>query len=120
MSAARKKQCQVMGRGHNPNLIAVRKSADARRRPGRLAEVEGTLLTVFFGPGEVLHARNHDPQRLLRIVKVGGVVDVPVDYPSLLRTYDGYQFSLLPGDGELEPCTDDPFGWKRRAAEGQP
>ena len=120
MSAARKKRCQVMGQGHNPNPIAVRRSADARRRPGRLAGVEDTLLTVFFGPGEVLRARNHDPERLVSIVRLGGVVDVPVDYPSLLRTYDGYQFSLLPGDGELEPCTDDPFGWKRRAAEGQP
>ena len=120
MSAARKKQCQAMGRGHNPNPIAVRKSADARRRPGTLTGVEGTLLTVFFGPGEVLHVRNHDPERLLRIVKLGGVVDVPVNFPSLLRTFGGYQFSILPGDCELEPCTDDPFGWKRRIAKDQP
>ena len=44
-------------------------------------------------------------------------MDVPTAYPSLLRTYNGYQFSILPGDEELQPCTDDPFGWKRRAAE---
>ncbi len=117
MSAARKKRCQVMGRGHHPNPIAVRRSADAPRRPGRLAEVAGTLVIVFFGPGEVLHVRNHDPKRILSIVKIGGVVDVPVDYPSLLRTYDGYQFSIRPGDEELEPCTGDPFGWKRQDAE---
>ena len=119
MTTARKITCKVMGRGHHPNPIAVRRSTGAQRRPGRLADVQGTLVTVFFGPGDVLHARNHDPERLHRIVGHGGVVDVPVDYPSLLRTYDGYQFSLLPGREELEPCTDDPSGWNRRAEEGQ-
>lgn len=104
MSAARKKRCQIMGRGHNPNPIAVRRSADAQRHPGRLAEVECTLVTVVFGPGKVLRARNHDPERLVSIVKLGGVVDVPVNFPSILRTYGGYQFSLLPGDEELVPC----------------
>jgi hypothetical protein len=117
MSAAKKIKCKIMGRGHHPNPIAVRRSTEAPRRPGRLAAVEGTLVTVFFGPGEVLFARNHDTERLLGIIRIGGVVDVPTAYPSLLRTYNGYQFSILPGDEELQPCTDDPFGWKRRAAE---
>jgi hypothetical protein len=118
MSAARKRRCQILGRGHQPNPIAVRRSAEAPRRPGRLAAVEGDLITVFFGPGEILYARNHDTERLRSIIPNGGIVDVPLAYPSLLRTYGGYQFSLLPGDEELEPCTDDPYGTKRRAPKG--
>jgi len=117
MSAATRFKCRVMGRGHNPNPTAVRRSAGAPRRPGRLAAVEGTLITVLLAPGEVLHARNHDTERLLRIVREGGVVDVPIAFPGLLRTYEGYQFSILSGGEELEPCTDDPFGWKVQPAE---
>ena len=91
-------RCGTFGNGHGVHPIPATRSATAPHEQGRLVAVEGVLITVVF-EDEVKDYRNHDPNRLIDIVGLGGRVDVCEHY-RLLRARGTYYFSI-----GMEPIT---------------
>ncbi len=101
----RPRHCQLYIPGHSVHFIQAKLSFDEPHREGRLAAVDGDLLTVDFGD-EIKQYRNCDPDRLLDIVGIGGGVSVCERY-SVLRTpsRDGnYLFCIAGVDEPWDPC----------------
>ena len=101
------RRCELYISGHTVHHIQALRSHDAEKRVGRLAAVEGNVITVDFN-GEIEHYRNHEPERLLEIIGIGGTVIVCSSF-SLLKSESGSCFSIAQDDGPWRPCDYQPL-----------
>jgi hypothetical protein len=86
------RHCELYRAGHTVHYIRANRSSVKHSRSGRLQKVVDNVLTVDFGD-EVKHYRNHDPERLVDIIRLGGIVHVCEPYV-ILRGAGGYCFSI--------------------------
>lgn len=98
------KRCRFFGAGHTVHWIPGNKSAGEEHRSGVLAAVEGNVITIDFGD-EIKEYRNHDPDRLLQIIKIGGRVAVCEEWVVLRAR--GYLFSSADIDRPWSECVND-------------
>ena len=99
--------CGTFGRGHDVPYLAAVKAHSKTPVQGRLAAVENTLIVLDFGKDGFRTFRNHHPQRLLSIIKIGGSAWAPDGYWSILRSGGGDCFSILPADEEWRACDQE-------------
>jgi hypothetical protein len=110
-SAARKKnkvrRCQLYTDGHVVHHIQAIHSYGRPHRSGRLVDIDGNELTVDFGI-DVKRYRNHDPDRLVGIIGIGGEVRDCESYV-ILRGGGSYCFSISAIDKPWTPCDFEPL-----------
>jgi len=99
--------CELYQAGHTVHHIQANRSAGAPHRQGTLTEILGNVISVDFGD-EIRRYRNHDPDRLVDIVGIGGSVGVCERYV-ILRGNRGYCFSILDADEPWVPCDHEPL-----------
>ncbi len=99
--------CELYQAGHTVHHIQANRSAGEPHRQGSLTEVRDDVITVDFG-NEIRRYRNHDPDRLVDIVGIGGSVGVCERYV-ILRGNGGYCFSILDADKPWVPCDYEPL-----------
>ena len=99
--------CGTYGLGHDVHYIPAIRSSNAPHRRGKLALVSGNLIIVDLGDGGFRSYYNHHPQRLLRIIGIGGTARIPEGYGRILRNAEGFCFSLLPAEEEWELCNQE-------------
>ncbi len=99
--------CELYQAGHTVHHIQANRSAGEPHRHGTLTEVLGNVITVDFG-NEMGRYRNHDPDRLVNIVGIGGAVEVCERYV-ILRGNGGYCFSIQDADEPWIPCDHEPL-----------
>jgi hypothetical protein len=103
----RPRKCDLYIAGHTVHWIQAIRSHDVANRRGHLVAVEGNAITADFD-GEYERYRNHDPQRLLEIIGIGGTVIVCSRY-SLLKSGGGYCFSIVDAEDPWRPCDCKPL-----------
>jgi hypothetical protein len=96
------KQCHRYGAGHVVHWIAGNGSAGAHHLKGVLLSANGYIITVDFGT-ETRQYRNHDPERLIEIVKIGGRVAVCEEWV-IMRSRSGFVFSLADPESPWSRC----------------
>jgi hypothetical protein len=95
--------CQYFWAGHQVHWIQHRQSLSEPERVGRLMAVEENVIAVDFFSG-VRYFRNHEADRLVAVIGIGGAVSV-VDRYFILRG-GGACFSIQDFD---EPWTECDF-----------
>jgi len=100
-------RCELYQAGHEVHYIQARLSYGQPHGQGTLTEVLGNVITVDFG-NEIRRYRNHDPDRLVDIVGIGGNVEVCERYV-ILRGNGGYCFSILDAAEPWVPCDHEPL-----------
>ncbi len=99
------RRCGRSGSGHTPNVVQIKVCLRDTPRKGKLLGVEDNVISVDFGD-QIVRYRNHEPERLLEIVGIGGTVRV---FSSLLQSWSDYCFSILDADAQWIPCDDEPL-----------
>jgi len=102
-------RCELYRAGHTVHHIQALHSVGELHREGRLTEVLGNVITVDFG-GLTRQYRNHDTDRLVDLVGLGGTVRVCEGY-DILRGAGSYCFSVLDADEPWVPCDHEPLNW---------
>ena len=98
-------RCELYQAGHTVHHIQAIRSHGEPHRPGRLTGVLGNVLRVDFGD-EIKRYRNHDTDRLVDLVGIGGGVRVCQGYV-ILRGAGNYCFSILGADEPWIPCDQE-------------
>lgn len=105
----RLKRCSLHLHGHTVHHIQAIRSFAEPHRDGHLIDVDGNVLTLDFNT-EVVRFRNHDPDRLVQIVRVGNPVRVSPAW-SILRTPEirgsSQCFSICGPEEDWLPCRYD-------------
>ena len=105
------RRCTLYFGGHTVHHIQALRSADKPHTAGRLAGVEDNVISVAVGH-EIRRFRNHEAERLLEIVGLGGEVRICADF-SILR-FDWKNgtnscFSIAEVDEEWSECDTTPL-----------
>ena len=100
-------RCELYRAGHTVHHIQALRSVGEANREGRLTEVLGNVISVDFG-GVTRQYRNHDTDRLMDLIGVGGTVRVCEGY-DILRGAGDYCFSVLDADEPWVPCDHEPL-----------
>jgi len=108
------RRCELYFAGHTVHWIQALRSAAQPHVTGTLLAVEDHVITVDLA-GEEHQWRNHDPERLLESIGVGGEVRVCADWfiltyrppGSMAFTYDS--LSIYPIHKPWTPCAYTPF-----------
>ena len=100
-------RCELYQAGHTVHHIQALRSHGQPHRQGTLTGVVGNVLTVDFGD-EIKRYRNHDTDRLVDLVGIGGGVRVCQGYV-ILRGAGNYCFSILDADEPWIPCDHEPL-----------
>lgn len=100
-------RCELYLLGHTVHWIQANKSAGEPHRTGGLVHVEGNTLTVDFGD-ELKTYRNHDVERMVEIIGVGGTIQACERF-CLLKNVAGYCFSIVDADRPWTPCDFEPI-----------
>ena len=99
--------CELYQAGHTVHHIQANRSAGEPHRQGTLTGVQGNVITVDFGD-ETKRYRNHDPDRLVSLIGIGGSVRVCEGYV-ILRGNGGYCFSIDDAENPWVPCDHVPL-----------
>jgi hypothetical protein len=102
--------CELYTAGHTVHWIQANRSTGEPHRDGTLIAVEGNSITIDFGD-EIKIYRNHDVERLVGIVGIGGPVKVCEDFV-ILRSPSvagHYCFSIQDGRKGWTPCDHEPL-----------
>ena len=99
------RRCELYVAGHTPHVIQV--EVCLRRVPlvGKLRSVDGDVVTVDVGD-HVEQFRNHEPERLLEIVGIGGTVRI---FSSILQGWTNHVWSIARATDPWRPCNDEPL-----------
>ena len=100
-------RCELYRAGHMVHHIQAMRSHGELHWTGTLTDVLGNVITVDFGDVS-RHYRNHDPDRLVDLVGIGGTVRVCEPY-DILRGAGSYCFSILGADEQWVPCDHEPL-----------
>ena len=94
-----------VGSGHTPNVVQIKVCLRKTPRKGKLLGVEDNVISVDF-QDQIVRFRNHEPERLLEIIGVGGTVRI---FSSILQGRSGYCFCIVDADAQWIPCDDEPL-----------
>ena len=72
---------------------------------GRLRSVDGDVIDIDVGD-HVAQFRNHEPERLLEIVGLGGTVRV---FSSILQGWTNHVWSIARAADPWTPCNNEPL-----------
>jgi hypothetical protein len=100
-------KCDLYIARHVVHWIQALRSHDVQNRRGRLAAVDGNVITADFN-GDIQLYRNHEPGRLLEIIGIGGTVIVCNRY-RLLKSGGGSCFSIADAEDPWRPCDYEPL-----------
>jgi len=99
------RRCELYVAGHTPHVIQVKVCLRQEPLAGKLRSVDGNVITVEFGD-DVEQFRNHEPERLLEIVGIGGTVRV---FSSILQGWTNHVWSVSPAADPWLPCNNEPL-----------
>ena len=99
------RRCELYVAGHTPHVIQVKVCLRGEALAGKLQSVVGNVITVDAGD-RVERFRNHEPERLLEIVGLGGTVRV---FSSILQGWTNHVWSIARAADPWRPCNDEPL-----------
>jgi hypothetical protein len=99
--------CELYTAGHTVHWIQVFHSAGEPHRSGRLIAAEDNKITVDFGD-EIKEYRNHEIERLVEIIGIGGTVRICQRFV-ILQGGGTYCFSFADADEPWVPCDNTPL-----------
>ena len=104
------RNCELYRAGHMVHHIQAIHSAGEVHREGSLVASNGNVITVDFGD-ELKQYRNHDVERLVEIIGIGGKVRICESYVILRFPRGGgnFCFSISNIDEPWIPCDDAPL-----------
>jgi hypothetical protein len=101
------RQCESYLPGHTVHWIQANRSAGQPHETGTLIGVEGNVITVEVD-GTTKTYRNHEVERLVEIVGLGGEVRICESY-SILQGGGNYCFSIVDASKPWRECGDEPL-----------
>jgi hypothetical protein len=101
------RNCQFYRAGHTVHHIQAIRSIPEAHRNGRLVAVDENRITIDFGD-EAADYRNHDTERLVDMVGIGGNVRICERFV-ILRGMGDYCFSIAGADEPWTPCDTTPI-----------
>ena len=107
VTALEGRRCEPYGSGHVVHHIPANRSHGEPSRKGRLLDVIENVITVDYGD-EIKTYRNHDPDRLVDIIGIGGSV-YACELSRILRSAGSYCFSVSRADVPWIPCDFRPL-----------
>jgi hypothetical protein len=99
------RRCELHLAGHTPHVIQVKVCLRREPRIGKLESVKGNVVAVDFGD-HVGQFRNHETERLLEIVGIGGTVRA---FSSILQGWTDHCWSIAEVEAPWIPCNNEPL-----------